>query len=63
MKQEKAQAPKKNYKCLTDAFIIKNLMDCYETNDLPFKIFCNERVIPKNTNLFGILLIKLICLR
>ena len=48
MKQEKAEAPKKNFKRLTYAFIIENLMDYYETNDFPFKTFCNERAIPTN---------------
>ena len=46
MNKEKAEAPKNIYKRLTDAFIIENLMEYYETNDLPFKTFCNERAIP-----------------
>ena len=45
IKKEKAQAPQKIYKRLSDAFITKNLIDYYETNDFPFKTFCNERAI------------------
>ena len=47
-KQQTNQAPKpkRKYKRLTHEFIVSNLMDYYETSNLGFKTFCNERGVP-----------------